>query len=188
MGSLYTLMDQDAVAAALPEADQNSQLEGLYHGSRRALVDSAQALLGCRARAEDVVQDAFLKLWESGDQHAIQEPIRYLFRMVRNLAIDRLRRLALEGRYRFDEEPLEELPAPQSTPEQAAIGELEWQRMHQAIGELPERTRTVFTMSQLEGYSQREVATHLNASPTLVHFLLRDALLHCRNRLGFEAA
>lgn len=188
MGRLFTLTEQGSVATALPEGASFEPLEQLYHGSHRSLVDAAQALLGCRARAEDVVQDAFLKLWESGDQHVIQEPIRYLFRMVRNLAIDRLRRLALEGRYRFDEEPLDELPAPQSTPEQAAISELEWQRMYQAIGELPERTRTVFTMSQLEGYSQREVASHLNASPTLVHFLLRDALTHCRSRLGFEAA
>ena len=85
-------------------------------------------------------------------------------------------------------ELLDELPAPQSGPEQRAIGQLEWQRLQQALGELPERTRTVFTMSQLEGYSQREVASHLSASPTLVHFLLRDALSHCRSRLEPEAA
>ncbi|MBB2496016.1 sigma-70 family RNA polymerase sigma factor [Aquipseudomonas ullengensis] len=188
MGNVFTLKEQNAVPVPLAEVRQNLALEGLYTGNRRSLVDSAQAVLGCRARAEDVVQDAFLKLWESGGEHAIQEPLRYLFRMVRNLSIDRLRRMALEGRYRADDDLLDELPALQSTPEQRAIGQLEWQRMQLAIAELPERTRTVFTMSQLEGFSQREVATHLNASPTLVHFLLRDALVHCRSRLGCEAA
>lgn len=163
-------------------------LENLYTDHRRVLIDAAQGVLSCRARAEDVVHDAFLKLWESGDRHAIEDPLRYLFRMVRNLSIDRLRRQSLEGRYSADDELLDELPAPQSGPEQRAIGQLEWQRLQLALGELPERTRTVFTMSQLEGYSQREVATHLSASPTLVHFLLRDALSHCRNRLDTAAA
>ncbi len=163
-------------------------LESLYRQHRRVLIDAAQRVLACQARAEDVVQDAFLKLLETDSQQRIDEPLRYLFRMVRNLAIDRLRRLILEGRYSTDDEGLAELPAPESGPELSAIGQIEWQRLQLALGELPERTRQVFTMSQLEGYSQREVASHLSASPTLVHFLLRDALSHCRSRLEIAAA
>ncbi|MDD0843583.1 sigma-70 family RNA polymerase sigma factor [Pseudomonas sp. Gutcm_11s] len=188
MGMLGSWGDFGSTPVASPQDVKENGLESLYTGHRRVLIDAAQSVLGCRARAEDVVHDAFLKLWESGDRHAIEDPLRYLFRMVRNLSIDRLRRHALEGRYSADDELLDELPAPQSGPEQRAIGQLEWQRLQLALGELPERTRTVFTMSQLEGYSQREVASHLSASPTLVHFLLRDALSHCRSRLEPEAA
>jgi len=188
MGSYRSLGEQGAAALRLSANIHQRALESLYAEHRRTLTDAAQGVLGCRARAEDVVHDAFLKLWESGERHAIEDPLRYLFRMVRNLSIDRLRRQNLEGRYSADEEMLDELPAPQSGPEQRAIGQLEWQRLQHALGELPERTRTAFTMSQLEGYSQREVADHLSASPTLVHFLLRDALSHCRNRLEPAAA
>lgn len=188
MGMLGSWGDLGGTPISLPLNVKDNGLESLYSEHRRILIDAAQGVLGCRARAEDVVHDAFLKLWESGDRHAIEDPLRYLFRMVRNLAIDRLRRQALEGRYSADEELLEELPAPQSGTEQRAFSQLEWQRLQQALGELPERTRTVFTMSQLEGYSQREVASHLSASPTLVHFLLRDAIRHCRSRLEPEAA
>ncbi|WP_153020655.1 sigma-70 family RNA polymerase sigma factor [Pseudomonas sp. BMS12] len=188
MGTFHRWGEPAGMPVCLASDTRNNGLESLYAGHRRVLIDAAKSVLGCRARAEDVVHDAFLKLWESGDRHAIDDPLRYLFRMVRNLSIDRLRRQALEGRYSADEELLDELPAPQSGPEQRAIGQLEWQRLQHALGELPERTRTVFTMSQLEGYSQREVAAHLSASPTLVHFLLRDALKHCRNRLESAAA
>ncbi|WP_137817734.1 sigma-70 family RNA polymerase sigma factor [Pseudomonas sp. 2FG] len=188
MGSFFSLGTHAAMSTCMPGKVRETELESLYIESRRVLIDSAQALLSCRSRAEDVVQDAFLKLWESGDRHAIEDPLRYLFRMVRNLAIDRLRRLLLEGRYSAGEDMLDELPAPQSDTEQRAICQLEWQRLQHALGELPERTRTVFAMSQLQGYSQREVASHLNASPTLVHFLLRDALSHCRACLEAEAA
>lgn len=188
MGMLCSWGEPGGSPVGLTTHTRDHGLESLYADHRRVLIDAAQGVLGCRARAEDVVHDAFLKLWESGDRHAIEDPLRYLFRMVRNLSIDRLRRQSLEGRYSADEELLDELPAPQSGPEQRAIGQLEWQRLQHALGELPERTRTVFTMSQLEGYSQREVANHLSASPTLVHFLLRDALSHCRSRLEPEAA
>ncbi|PTS84406.1 hypothetical protein DBR00_10860 [Pseudomonas sp. HMWF032] len=162
---------------------RTKELELIYCEHRHILIDAARGVLGCRARAEDVVQDAFLKLLESAERNTIEEPLRYLFRMVRNLSIDRLRRLALEGRYSNDEDSLDALLVPQSGTEQQAIGQLQWQRLQRVLDELPERTRAVFTMSQLEGYSQREVATFLSASPTLVHFLLRDALDHCRSRL-----
>lgn len=188
MGTFHRWGEPAGLPVSLAAGTRDNGLECLYTAHRRVLIDAARGVLGCRSRAEDVVHDAFLKLWESGDRHVVEDPLRYLFRMVRNLSIDRLRRQALEGRYSADEDALDELPAPQSGPEQRAIGQLEWQRLQHALGELPERTRTVFTMSQLEGYSQREVASHLSASPTLVHFLLRDALSHCRSRLDTEAA
>jgi RNA polymerase sigma factor (sigma-70 family) len=183
MGTFICLQAALGMPTALPERSHVASLERLYRSHRRVLIDAVQGVLSCRARAEDVVQDVFLKLYESGEQAHIEEPLRYLFRMVRNLAIDRLRRLMLEGRYRADDDLLDELPSPQSGPEQRAIGQSEWQRLLQALDELPARTRTVFTMSQLEGYSQREVASHLGASPTLVHFLLHGAVQHCRTRL-----
>jgi RNA polymerase sigma-70 factor (ECF subfamily) len=171
-----------------PRAALHVELEQLYNRHRGVLTDFAQGLLGCRARAEDVVQDAFLKLWEDGDPRAIRDALKYLFRVVRNLAIDRLRRLGLEGRYQVDDERGLDVPAATPSPERVVLGELHWQHLQRALGELPTRTRTAFTMSQVEGYSQREVASHLRASPTLVHLMVRDAVYHCRVRLGDAAA
>ena len=112
MGMLQSWDEQGVTPLRLAAHTRDHGLESLYAAHRRVLIDAAQGVLGCRARAEDVVHDAFLKLWESGERHAIEDPLRYLFRMVRNLAIDRLRRQNLEGRYSADEELLDELPAP----------------------------------------------------------------------------
>ncbi|MHA6494645.1 sigma-70 family RNA polymerase sigma factor [Pseudomonas borbori] len=192
MGAFFFCSTTSAVAAkgfpGSSPAGLHVELEQLYDGHRRALIDFAQSVLGCRARAEDVVQDAFLKLWEDGEAHAINDALKYLFRVVRNLAIDRLRRLGLEGRYQVDDGRLPDVAAPTPSPERVVLGELHWQHLQQALAELPSRTRTAFTMSQVEGYSQREVASHLCASPTHVHFLVRDAVGHCRVRLGDVAA
>jgi RNA polymerase sigma factor (sigma-70 family) len=187
MGAFVFYSTPSATVAAA-RVTLNAELEQLYNRHRGALTDFAQSMLGCRARAEDVVQDAFLKLWEDADPQAIRDALKYLFRVVRNLAIDRLRRLGLEGRYQVDDERLPDVPAPTPSPERVVLGQLHWQHLQHALAELPTRTRTAFTMSQVEGYSQREVASHLSASPTLVHFMVRDAVDHCRVRLGDVAA
>lgn len=74
-------------------ADQRLQL---YLAHRVALVDYAVSLVGCRARAEDVVQEAWLRFSRQGDNAAIHSPASYLYRIVRNLALDQLRRSATE--------------------------------------------------------------------------------------------
>ncbi|MFC6978486.1 sigma factor-like helix-turn-helix DNA-binding protein [Microbulbifer taiwanensis] len=52
-----------------------------------------------------------------------------------------------------------------------------------ALGELPERTRRVFELYRMGGHTQREIAKMLGVSPTLVNFMIRDALNHCRSAL-----
>lgn len=56
-----------------------------------------------------------------------------------------------------------------------------------ALQTLPERTRYAFEMYRLHGRTQKEIAEELGVSPTLVNFMVRDALIHCRKTLkGLE--
>ena len=50
----------------------------------------------------------------------------------------------------------------------------------EALGELPQRTRYAFEMYRLHGVPQKDIAKELGVSPTLVNFMIRDALIHCR--------
>ncbi|WP_236100848.1 sigma-70 family RNA polymerase sigma factor [Pseudomonas argentinensis] len=143
----------------------------------------ATRILGCRSRAEDVLQDAFLKLWEGNlNLSRLEAPERYLSRLVRNLAIDHLRRLQLEQRYGAVAE-LADLQPSEISPEQAVGGQQAVRRLLDALAELTPRMRRVFTLSRLDGLTQREVATRLGASPALINLILRDTLGHCRVRL-----
>ncbi|MEQ5836825.1 sigma-70 family RNA polymerase sigma factor [Marinobacter sp. NFXS9] len=164
--------------------EQRRRLLAAYREYERPLIDSAQAMMGCRARAEDVVQDAFLKLWEQGAGPDVRDEGRFLFRVVRNLAIDRLRRLSLEKRHSACSSLMTQEPAPPSaSPEQRMIGSDALQQVVAALAELPARMQRVLVMSRLEGKTQRDVAQRLGVSPTLVNFMLRDTLAHCRSRL-----
>ena len=66
MGMLQSWDEQGVTPLRLAAHARDHGLESLYAAHRRVLIDAAQGVLGCRARAEDVVHDAFLKLWENG--------------------------------------------------------------------------------------------------------------------------
>ena len=61
-----------------------------FESHRRALTGLAYRMLGSRAEAEDVVQDAYLR-WHAADRAAIEEPRRYLGTVVTRLCLDRMK-------------------------------------------------------------------------------------------------
>nr|WP_269807513.1 sigma factor [Pseudomonas sp. NMI795_08] len=83
---------------------------------RPALVDYATPIVGCRARAEDVVQEAWLRFSRQPGDADIRHPASYLYRIVRNLALDQTRRTATEKAQPGGDEILAELPASAAAP------------------------------------------------------------------------
>jgi RNA polymerase sigma-70 factor (ECF subfamily) len=61
-----------------------------FEAHRRALTGLAYRMLGSRAEAEDVVQDAYLR-WHAADHARIEEPRRYLGTVVTRLCLDRMK-------------------------------------------------------------------------------------------------
>jgi RNA polymerase sigma factor (sigma-70 family) len=154
-----------------------------YLMHRTALVDTAAPIVGCRFRAEDVVQDAYLRLAQATLEAEVRQPASYLFRLVRNLAVDRARRLALEGRYGASERVPLSAPAADPSPEEALAARELLRGLERALAELPDRTRLVFEMNRVGGYSVEQVSRTLGISTSLTYLLLRDAMTHCRDRL-----
>jgi RNA polymerase sigma-70 factor (ECF subfamily) len=66
-----------------------------FEAARARLLARAYRVLGSRAEAEDVVQDAWLK-WHAADEGALRTPLAWLTTITTRLAIDRLRRLQTE--------------------------------------------------------------------------------------------
>jgi RNA polymerase sigma-70 factor (ECF subfamily) len=151
-----------------------------YFVHRPALVSAAARIVGCRSQAEDVVQDAYLRLSERTLGGDIRQPLAYLFRLVRNLAIDRARRLKLELRHGAAEEVPLSLPSSEASPEDVAVAESTLRRIEAALTTLPERTRLVFEMSRVGGLSAPEIAALLGIGASTVYEHLSQAMTHCR--------
>jgi RNA polymerase sigma factor (sigma-70 family) len=155
---------------------------------RARLVDYAAPIVGCRSWAEDVVQEAYLRFaqvsTEQSKSLSIRVPASYLYRIVRNLAMDWARHLAPQRPHTTDAGTLDSLPAAISSPEHDAVYRQQLRVVAEALGELPDRTRTAFEMHRLGGYTLQNVAIELGISVTLAHQLIHQALAHCADRLG----
>ena len=163
----------------------DSPLLQAFVDNRTILVKIAARITGCRSRAEDVVQDAFFRL-QSAPQitSSIKAQLSYLFQIVRNLAIDHYRKQALEQKYSGPEEEGLNVVIQGASPETSHINFSTLEHIADALTELPSRTRYAFEMYRLHGVPQKDIAKELGVSPTLVNFMIRDALVHCRKVSG----
>ena len=157
-----------------------SDLEAALVGNRSFLVGVAHAITGCRWRAEDVVQDVFIKVSESSPVEALRQPLAYLIRMVRNLAIDHYRRRAFECCHYVDEENGFDVPSPYAGPEATVMHRDLLRQVSAVLATFPQRTRKAFEMVRLDELSLKDAAAQLGVSQTLVHFMVRDVTEKCQ--------
>jgi RNA polymerase sigma-70 factor, ECF subfamily len=131
----------------------------------------AWRMLGGREGAEDIAQEAFLRLWQNPRQVRHGKAVRsWLMRVASNLVIDRYRR---QG-------PVDpgELP---DTADDAPGPELSLRRtkaaatIDGAIADLPERQRLALVLSHYEGCGNPEIALALDVSVEAVESLLARA-------------
>lgn len=157
----------------------------LYRMHRRELVDYANGIVRDRARAEDVVQEAWERI-EAVERHRLlEEPLRYFYRIVRNLALDGhrvLRRDALRQVENGDE-VAQAVPDEAPSPEQCAIARQQLQTVLQSMNELPERTREALMLHALDGLKMREIAERMNISIGLAHKLVVQGKAFCAKRV-----
>lgn len=109
-----------------------------------------------RAEAEDIVQDALIKVWNKRDEWGELESIEaYCLTVVRNLAIDRSQKKEAQNLTLTPE--TQEMPDTQ-TPESQFERNEQFQLVHRLVNELPEKQRTIVQLRDIEGKSYKEIA------------------------------
>ncbi len=131
---------------------------------------TAYRMLGCHQTAEDVAQEAFLRIFEAADRYRPTAAFRtYLYRIVVRLCLDHLRK----GRPVPSDSllPTDDWPSP----EQQATDAEQAQAVQEAIGRLPPKQRTVIVLRYYEGLTGRETAAAMETSVKAVERLLARA-------------
>jgi RNA polymerase sigma factor (sigma-70 family) len=144
---------------------------------RSQLRSIARKIVGTPEMAEDILQDAYLKLVEGVCVRQIEKPFCYCCQVVRNLALDHCRRQSVEATYRvFTEEGELHQVAGHKAPDDGVHARQMLGFVDKALNTLPERTRHAFELYRLSGMTQREIAQKMGCSATLVNFMVRDAV------------
>jgi len=155
---------------------QQTVLEDTFIEHRAQLRRIAQKIVGTSHTADEVIQDAYLKVVGMTAVRDILKPFCYCCQVVRNMALDHCRRQAVESSYRIypDDGELPQI-AGGSLPDHQLHGMQVIDAIDRILCGLPSRTRQVFELSRLGGLTQRDIAEEIGCSATLVNFMLRDA-------------
>ena len=197
-GVLYTLnrMTTSDVELMLGvKAGDEACFEELLARYRTPLVVFLYRMVRDRAAAEDLAQEAFLRVFRARRSYAPDAKFTtWLFRIASNLALNWLRdgrrrtqELSLD-RAEEDERPALDLPDAAATIEQQLLERERALRIREAVAALPEKQRAAVLLHKYQDLGYEEIARILGCSQSALKSLLFRAYETLRARLAAEAA
>jgi RNA polymerase sigma-70 factor (ECF subfamily) len=152
-----------------------SEYEIAMQQLRPALLAEANRYLGDVDNAEDMVQDAMMRLWQMCAQ--LQSPVDGLARvLVRNLCLDAIRR-------RKPRETIESLPSEISSVNSEKMEHERIERMMTIVENLPDVPQTILRLRHMEGMEMKDIARLLQMEEAAVRKALSRARQTVREKL-----
>lgn len=168
-----------------------SLLDILFRRHSKELLSFASLRAG--NAAEDLVQEAYLRLLQHPDPESIENVRSFLYKTTSNLTIDLHRRQQLEARYHYaptldfeKDSEIAKVVAATPRPDTHLSRQQELDLIHEMLQELPEMTRHVFMLIRVEGLSHSEVAMRLGISIRSCGRHLAEALGHLLKHQSFD--
>lgn len=160
------------------------RVDTLYRDHAPTLRRRLRRRVSSSEEASDLVHDAFARLLAARALDRLVRPEAFLNRILRNLLIDRSRRLATRATHvDIDSEPGLAVPAGQSD---AIEAEQMRQRYRQVVASLPNRMREVFVLHRVEQLSYKEIAERLEISVRTVEWHIAEAIVRIGKGLDSE--
>lgn len=148
--------------------------ETLYHRHARAIYTLAFRLTGDMQAAEDITQDAFLRMSQFLNGLRSDAPLRpWLKRVASNLAIDLLRKRREHLVSDWEGENIRSMASAADDPDLSSL-----------LQRLPPLTRTLIWLHQIEGWSHQDLATRFGKSPSWSKSIISRGLARLQAGLG----
>jgi RNA polymerase sigma-70 factor (ECF subfamily) len=178
----YLLLADENLISLITESNDPQAFATLYDRHSRAAYSLAYRMMGERQAAEDLLQDAFLKVWRGAASYRRERgSVRtWMLSIVHNRGIDQLRSLA--SRRRTQEKV--EASAPRSQPS-SAFGEA-WrnsqrEQVREALGSLPKEQLKILELAYFSNCTHVEISEMLGLPLGTVKGRLRLGLKKVRD-------
>lgn len=136
----------------------------------------AMSLVRQLEEAEELVQEAYARLFALDDWAGIANPHAFTMRIVRNLAIERFRRADVVRIDRGAVLHALEIPDQEPTPDVVAMDRSELRHVVKVLQDMPPRMREAMVLRRIEGLPPAQVAERMNISVSTVETHLIKAL------------
>jgi len=173
--------DDDAALLLAFQRGDEAAFRLLYERNARAMIAFCHRFVRDAARAEELAQDVFVKLYRSA--HRYQPSARFktfLYRVATNHCLNEVRRAEFTARASAPAAgggppDLDALPSGAADPHDEAVGRSLEQAVLAMLGALPEKQRAALVLCRFEGMSYEEIAETLETSVSAVKSLVHRA-------------
>jgi RNA polymerase sigma-70 factor (ECF subfamily) len=184
MAKLISFMEESHLIVQVRNGDAGA-FTCLFEKYSGKLYRFAYGFLKSKEDAEEVVQDAFVRLWEAREKLDENGSLGgYLFRITYRLVMNRFRSAALEKRH------AENMPRPgetaRNTTEQELAGREMEQLVEMAVSALPPRRKMIFQLSRYSQLTHQEIADQMHISKKTVEAQITEALRQVRRYLSIH--
>lgn len=180
---MLTPAELSVLLASVARRDE-AAFERLYEATSAKLFGVVLRILKRQDLAEEVIQDAYVKIWSSAGQFnaGLSSPITWMASIARNRAIDVVRK---RSEISIEEEPAA-MDVASDTPDPLARKDMteELKRILECVGQLePQRQRLVL-LAYYNGWSREQLSRKFDTPLNTVKTWLRRSMIEIRECLG----
>lgn len=178
-GALY---DEKLILQLVAKGDQQA-FHLLFDQYKKRIFSFVFRLVHAAADAEEIVQEVFVKLWESRESLAtVEYPGSYIYTIARNSTLNFLAKAARDKQ--LGHQLWLNLSLFDNTTEELLQAKESQTLISRAVSMLSEQKQTIFRLSREEGLTHEQIAARMGLSKSRVNNLLVEILRHIKDQLN----
>ncbi len=154
--------------------------ESIFNNNSEAVRNYIYYKSGDVDLANDMVQEAFIRLWKNCSKVSFSQALFFLKRVANNLFLNVLKHNNVVLEYEQQEQKTTDLQTPEYLLEEKQYME----KLERCIANLTDKQREVFLLNRIDKKSYREIAELLNVSVKAVEKRMHNALKILREKIG----
>jgi len=159
---------------------QSEVFESIFNKQSKALHNYLLYKFGNKAMAEDIVQDAFIKLWQKCADVILEKAKSFLFTIATNMALNVKTHEKVVLKYQQSVQNNTEYESPEYILRQKEYME----ELQKTLAALPDGQREVFLLNRIEKKTYKEIAEMLGLSVKAIEKRMHKALIYVKERIG----